>query len=187
MDILDNLDADNDLETDCDKDKQTWTLIEIICYDLPLLVDVDNDECLHTLYWDWDSLFQPLLFEILSHHDPSCGNDWTNVLTKLTELCPSQEIRNDLYISILNFSFFYNKFDFAYLYLERIQNISEKQVFMLIYQSWRSKIDLNLFHLLCRKVIKNLPFKLNSVELTGWMLTCIHRFDNENMFLFFFK
>lgn len=183
MEILDNLDADNDIETDCDQDKKTWKLPEI-CDDFSLLFDipVDTDIIVQTAYWD--SLFNSLLCEILSHHDPSCGNDWTNVLTKLIELCPSQEIRNEFYMSIIENSIITRNFDFTYLYLERIQNISEIQVFMLIRQFWHSKIDLNLFHLLCRKV-KNLPFKLNSVELASWIVTCINSFGNENMFLFF--
>lgn len=183
MEILDNLDADNDIETDCGQDKTTWKLPEI-CDDPSLLFDipVDMDRIVQTVYWD--SLFNSLLYQILSHHDPSCGNDWTNVLTKLTELCPSQEIRNEFNMNIIQHSIIDRNFDFAYLYLERIQNISEEQVFMLIFQFWHSKIDLNLFHLLCRKV-KNLPFKLNSEKLASKILTCIHSFGNENMFLFF--
>lgn len=176
MHILDNLNAHNDLETDYDdNDKKTWKLTEIC--DAPSY----NRNFLRAY---WVLLFKSLLSEILSHHDPSSGNDWTNVLTKLAELCPSIEIRNDFYIKIIEFSIIHGNFNFADEYLEKIQNISENQVYILIYKFWQRKIDLSLLHLLCRK-IKKYHFRYDSEDITYWILRCIHKFGKEDIFLIF--
>lgn len=184
MDLLNNLDADNDLETDCDKKKKTWKLTEICSapfFVFGIRVDYADRRFLRAY---WGNVFKSLVYEILSHHDPSSGNDWTNVLTKLAELCPSLEIRNGFYMNIIEFSISHGNFDFAYEYFEKTQNISEKQMCKLISKFWCKKIDRSLFHLLCRK-IKNVHFKCNSQAFTGVILECIHAYGKEDMFLIF--
>lgn len=118
--------------------KKTWKLAEI-CNAPFSLFGIREDYADRRLRACWDHLFQSWLCDIRPHHDPSSGNDWTNVLTKLAELCPSIEIRNDFYLHIIQFSIIHDNFDSAYGYLEKIQNISEKQVCILIEFFWYKK------------------------------------------------
>lgn len=87
-------------------------------------------------------------------------------------------------MDIIELSIIHGNFDFAYEYLDKIQNISENQVHMLIYEFWHRKIYLSLFHLLCRK-IRNNHFRYNSQILTDLILRCIQIFGREEMFLNF--
>lgn len=163
-DILNYLDTEKDLETDCDKDNK-------IC----IVTEIFGDTCISFLY------------EILIHHDPSCGYDWTDVLTKLAALCPSLEKRNDFYRNVIELSVYTGTFDITFLFLEKIQTISEHQVFRLFTKTFQQN-EIDSLNSLC-KTLNNIHFIFDPVESARWIVQILNfvsnDFDNEDMCIYF--
>lgn len=154
MDMLNYLDTENDLETDCDKSSKTYMITQI-CKDSSYLLDT------------------------VFHHDPSCGNDWIKVLTKLAKLCPSQDDRNDFYRSCIQMSVCRHNIDTAFVFLKSIQSISYSEVKIIVLGILLSERE-DLINTLCREM-KRVYFKMNDLQSAELIMDCAF-YNNEDMF-----
>lgn len=155
MDMLNYFDTEDDLETDCDIENMTYILADI---------------CDHI----------PSLMKILSHHNPSCGYDWTDVLTKLAKLYPFLENRNDFYRNVILFSVVMNKLDIALKILEMIKSVSNEIVKWLVLGIfiWNKSGFFNTM----RKILKKVYFKIDSVEVARLCISGVKINGNEQLF-----
>lgn len=154
MDMLNYFDTEDDLDTDYDIENMRYILADV---------------CDHI----------PSLMEILSHHNPSCGYDWTDVLTKLAKLYPCLENRNNFYRNVILFSIISNKLDIALKILEMIELVSNKIVKWLVLGIfiWNKTGFLNT---MC-KILKDVHFQIDSVEAARLCISCVECNGNEKL------
>lgn len=156
IEVLNYLDTENDIETDCDKND---------------IIYLPTDIC------------TSFLCDIVVHHDPSCGNDWTGVLTKLAELCPCHEERERFYRDGIFYAAIFEKLDIVYVLLERIQSILYADVALIIPTIFKlNRIDL--YDTLSRK-IKSVNLNLTDLKSAELIMKCVHEGGNEIMFNMF--
>lgn len=156
IEMLNCLDTENDIETDCDKND---------------IIYLPSDTCTSFLY------------DIVVHHDPSCGNDWTGVLTKLADLCPNHVEREEFYRKGISWAVMFGALDIVYILLERIQFISSAVVEFLMPTIFQlNKIDL--YNTLSRKM-KSVNLNLTDQKSAKLIMTCVLYGGNENMFNMF--
>lgn len=71
------------------------------------------------------NIMQVSLDKILSLHNPYCGEDWSDVLIKLSKMCQDPEARRVFLMDIILMSSInYAKLDIAYTFLEMIEPFS---------------------------------------------------------------
>lgn len=155
MDMLDYFDTENDLETDCDKSSKTCMLTQIY-------------------------IEPSYLIHILINHNPSCGNDMTDVLTKLTKICPSQEVRNTFCRTCIRMSMTFDKIDVGFVILKNIQSISFNEVERIFFRIFLRRRE-DLFDTLCREM-KRVHFKLTDLQAAELLMKCVLFSHNEDMF-----
>lgn len=107
------------------------------------------------------NIMQVSLDKILSLHNPYCGEDWSDVLIKLSKMCQDQEARHMFLMDIILMSSInYVKLDIAYTFLEMIEHFS-----FCVVNKFMNYIFLfnneHLFRVLCKR-IRRAQFQIDS-------------------------
>lgn len=112
-------------------------------------------------------------------HNLAFGNDWSDALTKLADLCPSEKDKNMFYKKVMETSLCKGKLDIAFKVLEKVDTFTTEEIRTLMcFIFVENKIDL--FYTLYTKM-KNVHFKLNSCKAAHMSIECVKCSGNEDM------
>lgn len=112
-------------------------------------------------------------------HNLAFGNDWSDALTKLADLCPSEKDKNMFYKKVMETSLCKVKLDIAFKVLEKADTFTTEEIRTLIcFIFVENKIDC--FYTLYTKM-KNVHFKLNSCKAAHISIECVKCSGNEDM------
>lgn len=124
------------------------------------------------------------LCDIVLHHNPLDGNDWSDVLTRIGELYPNQNgKRNMFYLNVIGISIEIGHLDIVLKFLERIDILTLPIIEKLMYTSFLNN-DEHLFNIMC-KLIKNGVNRLDSYESATLIIDLVQFSGNEDMFITF--
>lgn len=126
------------------------------------------------------NIMQVSLDKILSLHNPYCGEDWSDVLIKLSKMCQDQEARRMFLMNIiLTSSINYAKLDIAYTFLEMIEPFSFCVVNKFIEFIFLFNNE-HLFRVLCKR-IKRDQFQIDSWRAAELCICYTRLHGNEKM------
>lgn len=92
------------------------------------------------------------LCDIVLHHNPLDGNDWSDVLTRIGELYPNQNgKRNMFYLNVIGISIEIGHLDIVLKFLERIEILTLPIIEKLMYSSFLNN-DEHLFNIMCKLI-----------------------------------
>lgn len=154
--MLKFLDTENDLETDGEKQSVTYVKGK-----------------------KHDYIF--FLLEILiMNHSPSFGNDWSDALTRLGNICPCQVDRNRFYKEVINYSIVKGKKDIVLKFFDKVDTYTYDEVCKLMRLIFAQN-SVDLFCLLCKK-LKSVNFHIHSLISGSLSIECVKYSGNEDMF-----
>lgn len=74
------------------------------------------------------------LCDIVLHHNPSDGNDWSDILTRIGELYPHQTDKHMFYLNVIGLSIEIGRLDIVLKFLKWIEILSFPIIEKLIQQ-----------------------------------------------------
>lgn len=108
------------------------------------------------------------------------GNDWSDVLIKLVDLCFFKKDKNMFYKKVMEILFCKGKLDIVFKVFEKVDIFIIKEICILMcFIFVENKIDL--FYILYIKM-KNVYFKLNLFKVVYMSIECVKCSGNEDMF-----
>lgn len=126
------------------------------------------------------NIMQISLDKILSLHNPYCGEDWTDVLIKLSKMCQDPEAKRMFLMNIILMSSInYAKLDIAYTFLEMIEPFS----FCVVNEIMEMIFLFNnehLFRVLCKRM-KKAQFQMDSWRAAELCICYTRLHGNEKM------
>lgn len=126
------------------------------------------------------NIMQVSLDKILSLHNPYCGEDWSDVLIKLSKMCQDPEARRVFLMDIILMSSInYAKLDIAYTFLEMIEPFSFCVVNKFIALIFLFNNE-HLFRVLCKRM-KKAQFQIDSWRAAELCICYTRFYRNEKM------
>lgn len=133
-----------------------------------------------SLICELTNIMQVSLDKILPLHNPYCGEDWSDVLIKLSKMCQDPKARRVFLMNIILMSSInYVKLDIAYTFLEMIEPFSfcEVNEFMNLIFLFNNE---HLVRVLCKRM-RRAQFQIDSRRAAELCVWYTHLFKNEKM------
>lgn len=133
-----------------------------------------------SLICELTNIMQVSLDKILPLHNPYCGEDWSDVLIKLSKMCQDPKARRVFLMNIILMSSInYVKLDIAYTFLEMIEPFSfcEVNEFMNLIFLFNNE---HLVRVLCKRM-RRAQFQIDSRRAAELCVCNTHLFKNEKM------
>lgn len=133
-----------------------------------------------SLICELTNIMQVSLDKILPLHNPYCGEDWSDVLIKLSKMCQDPKARRVFLMNIILMSSInYVKLDIAYTFLEMIEPFSFCEVNEFINLIFLFNNE-HLFRVLCKRM-RRTQFQIDSRRAAELCVCYTHLFKNEKM------